>query len=141
MVSICYRRNSIYYDTKVKIVLGKEVLKMNSALDEVASTCSSDKSFKNLLCGNNYIIIIVIFAILLCGCQGNNFIGGINPCVKPARGCNTTTGGFQNNLWIWILVALLLFGGNALGGSRAGNINTNVINVDPEDNSCYDDSY
>ncbi|MDT8719131.1 hypothetical protein IAI10_20995 [Clostridium sp. 19966] len=113
---------------------------MNRALDEVASTSCSDKSIKNLLCGNNLIFVVIIFAVLLCGCGGNSFLCGVNnPCVRSTSGCNTSGGGFQNNLWIWILLALLLFGGNGLGGTGAGNINTNVINVDPDDNYGYDE--
>ncbi|MDP4088534.1 MAG: hypothetical protein Q8930_04580 [Bacillota bacterium] len=116
---------------------------MNKALEEAASTRCNDECEKGNFgfdlkdIGKNKIfIIIIIIAIIACsggGFPGNN---GIGPCMRPSR-CGGGGGG-SGGIW-GLLVLAFLFAGNGiggLGGAGTGNVNTNVINVGPEEECC-----
>jgi hypothetical protein len=136
--------------TKAELVIweGSE-FKMNSILSEIASTfsrdkcCDKDKKCKDF--NKDGILIWVVLAVVLglCLCRGGNNFGGFvgNACCKPKRSCGSSGGG--TGILALLFLALLLGGnGSVLGsGSSPGNVNTNVINVDTEDDHCEDDEY
>lgn len=118
---------------------------MSRILSEIAATFNRDKCCdagvrqKDFAGGG--IIILVVLALVLClCCGGGNFGGfGVGPCGKPKRACNSSGGG--TGILLLLFLALLL-GGNVLGlGGSPGNVNTNVINVDTQEDYCDDDTY
>jgi hypothetical protein len=118
----------------------EEVILMNRAQREAASTCCTDKD-KGLCFGNfnlkEHWIWIVVVVVILCCCSGGSFIPGPSNCCRPQRGCRGTGrsgGGLGNYWWALILLAVLCGGSGGLGGigglgNPGGNVNTNVINV------------
>ncbi|WP_139905416.1 hypothetical protein [Clostridium thermarum] len=122
---------------------------MSSILSEIASTFCEDKSCSKGKKGKDFtkdgiliwIVLAVILGICLCSGGGNfgTFIG--NPCCKSKSSCSSSKGGVG---LLVLLLLLLLLGGNGgvLGfGNSSGNVNTNVINVDTQDDCCEDDEY
>lgn len=117
---------------------------MNRAIDEIASTKCNDECDKDN-CGfdfkdigkNKIFIIIIIIALILCG--GGGFPGGASgfgPCVRPAKCGGGSCGG--GSIWGLFVLALLFLGNGNGGLGGAGNVNTNVINLGPEDDYCED---
>lgn len=118
---------------------------MNLVQKEVASTsCCKDKDCDTSICGidlkKNWIWILVVFVILCC--CGGNFGGAGGCCYKSDKCCyGGNSSGFT---WVWILLLVLCacsvngIGGRGLLGN-AGNVNTNVINVQADEGYADDD--
>lgn len=115
---------------------------MNKALEEAASTRCNDECEDNKFdfdlksIGKNKIFLFIII-IALIACSGGGFAGnnGFAPFGRPTR-CG---GGGGGNGSIWgLLVLAFLFAGNGgvLGSAGTGNVNTNVINLGPEEECC-----
>lgn len=111
---------------------------MNLASREVAATGLFGNG------GNSSLWIIIVIFFLFCGCGRGNF-GGIgnnvccggsssNCCRRIKGNCNGNGGMFVNSYIIWIIVIL------ALLGNIGGNRNTNIINVNSEDDNELDET-
>ena len=110
---------------------------IKKVLDEVASTRCKDNDITKLG-GKNFIIWVIIALVLVGGFASS----ACNPCQRPVGPCrgNVVPAGTFGGSGIWVLAALaflLCSGGKGLGGLGSGNVNTNVINIDQDDD--YDD--
>jgi hypothetical protein len=109
----------------------KEVTCMGFGLNDITSIFGKDNCKDGK--GNNSIFILIIIIIIICGCSSNGFSGLVG-CVPCAPGRYGSRGRGSGNSWIIILAILLCLGGNnGLLGDSAGNVNTNIINVERED--------
>ena len=126
---------------------------MSRILSEIAATFNRDKCCdkgvrQNDLAGGG-IIILVVLALVLCLCCGGGGFGGFGgvPHGKPKKACDSTCGGTGilgagTGILLPLLFLALFLGGDFLGlGASQGNINTNVVNVDTQDDYCDDDTY
>lgn len=113
---------------------------MNKILAELASTCCGKDDGCGKLKKNDkqLLLIIIVVIVLLCSCGGGR--PNIGPFCGSNCGSNCGSGNKLGGSWIW-LILLFVFLCPGLLGSNAGNINTNLINVDTDDGAGYEDQY
>jgi hypothetical protein len=123
------------------------MISMNRAQEEVASTCCTDKSGGFNIAGcniNTTYMIILIVVVIFCCCCGKGIYGAAPYPVKGGKCCGPAVGGrgILGHSWILILLVVLLAFPGGIGGAGllgAGNVNTNIVNVHPDDGYVEDD--